>query len=187
MTSLVPFKKLLCANTAIISQQLYDFAKHQININDGTQPSWRFVNSIDLLQQAPALAEFFKQQRLYLRDSAFVVLYDTMPLHVDAPPVIAKINFPVLNGRGWRNAWYHVDSKVLNACPDCVDDLGFANKDISQLDVTQLHQLDSVDDLDTPVVFNSAIPHTVIKTTADKLPRVVASFTFHNQPLEQLK
>lgn len=187
MTPLMPFKTLPCANTATISQQLYDFAQHKVNLSDLTQPSWRFVNSIELLQQAPALAEFFKQHRLYLRDSAFVVLYDTMPLHVDAPPVIAKINFPVVNGQGWRNAWYHVDSEVLLTCPDCVDDLGFANKDISHLDINQLREIDSIDDLDEPVVFNSAIPHTVIKTTANTLPRVVASFTFHNQPLEQLK
>jgi len=37
------------------------------------------------------------------------------------------------------------------------------------------------------IVFHSRIPHNVINLTATELPRIVASFTFVNQPIHLLK
>ena len=37
------------------------------------------------------------------------------------------------------------------------------------------------------IVFHSRIPHSVIKLTPDILPRIVASFTFVNQPTHLLR
>jgi len=36
-------------------------------------------------------------------------------------------------------------------------------------------------------VFNSQVMHSVEKTTATEVPRIVASFTFHNEPLDLLR
>ena len=38
-----------------------------------------------------------------------------------------------------------------------------------------------------PIVFNSQIEHSVEKTTATEVPRIVASFTFYNEPLKCLE
>jgi len=41
-------------------------------------------------------------------------------------------------------------------------------------------------DLDTPIVFNSRMPHEVVKIDGTS-PRIIASFTFTNEPTELLK
>ena len=78
--------------------------------------------------------------------------------HIDEPAVIAKINFPVSNTKGWANRWY-------------VDDILVAEL----LDMSQ------------PIVFNSQIEHSVEQTIASEIPRIVASFTFYNEPLKWLE
>jgi hypothetical protein len=72
--------------------------------------------------------------------------------------VIAKINFPVSNTTGWANRWYINNELVAEL-----------------LDMAQ------------PIVFNSQIEHSVEQTTTAEVPRIVASFTFHNEPLKWLK
>jgi hypothetical protein len=41
--------------------------------------------------------------------------------------------------------------------------------------------------MEQPIVFNSQIEHSVEKITANDIPRIVASFTFYNEPLDFLK
>jgi hypothetical protein len=187
MTSLMPFKTIECGALPQIQRKLLEYIAANTDITDRSQPSWRFLNTTELLRAIPELMQFFSERKLYVQDSAAVILYNTMPLHVDAPPVVAKINFPVLNGMGWANQWYTVDSTLLAACPDTVDELGFVNKDITGIPATELNMIGEIDNLETPIVFNSAIPHMVLKNTPERLPRIVASFTFHNQPLDLLK
>jgi len=47
--------------------------------------------------------------------------------------------------------------------------------------------LDTIVNLDKIIVFNSRIPHSVIKINPSKLPRIVTSLTFKKQPLELLQ
>jgi hypothetical protein len=187
MKSLMPFNPIECADLPAISQGLFDYITANTDVNDRSLPSWRFLNTAELLRAVPELMQFFGERKLYVQDSAAVILYESMPLHVDAPPVVAKINFPVANGQGWTNYWYTVDDALLAACPDTVDDLGFVNKDITGIPELALGLAGTVTDLDMPIAFNSAIPHCVVKHTPEHLPRIVASFTFHNQPLDLLK
>ena len=125
-----------------------------------TKFGWHFINCLELIKTSPNLSNFFKQHTLIPRHAAITVVEDSTHLskHVDELPVIAKINLPVLNTNGWANRWY-------------VDDVMVAEL----LDMSQ------------PVVFNSQILHSVEKTTATDVPRIVASFTFHNEPLDLLK
>jgi len=81
-----------------------------------------------------------------------------LPRHIDQLTVVAKMNFPVINTKGWANRWY-VDNKLVA----------------------------ELQDMPTPLVFNSQIEHSVERTTAIKIPRIVASFTFYNEPLHLLQ
>jgi hypothetical protein len=49
-----------------------------------------------------------------------------------------------------------------------------------------LPEIDRIDNLDKIIAFNSRIPHSVLKNTPATLPRIVASLTFINQPMELL-
>ena len=61
---------------------------------------------------------------------------------------------------------------------------GSTHEDVSGLN---LPEIDRIDDLDKIIVFNSRIPHSVTKYAPTVLPRIVASFTFINQPMELLQ
>jgi hypothetical protein len=104
--------------------------------------------------------DFFKTNKLVPRHAAITIVTesDHLPMHIDEPPVIAKINFPVRNTEGWANRWFDNDKVIAEL-----------------LDMKQ------------PIVFNSQIAHSVDKITATELPRLVASFTFYNEPLKWLK
>ena len=79
-------------------------------------------------------------------------------IHKDEPPVVAKINFPVLNTHDTYNVWF--------------DDYA--------------REIDRVE-CDKPIVFRSDILHTVEIGKNAKLPRLQFSFCFYHEPLHLLK
>jgi hypothetical protein len=121
---------------------------------------WHFVNCKELINAVPELMQFFQIHKLVPRHAAVTIIEnDThLPKHIDELPVVAKINFPVHNTTGWANRWYQNDVLVAELL-----------------------------DMNQPIVFNSQIMHSVEKTTATEPGRIVASFTFHNEPLDYLK
>jgi len=154
------YAELLCDNIDLISNQIYQYIKNNTEIMSTTKYGWHFVDLKDLLDNAPDLLNFFKANKLVPRHAAITIVTesDHLPMHIDEPPVIAKINFPVRNTEGWANRWFDNDKLIAEL-----------------LDMKQ------------PIVFNSQIAHSVDKITATELPRLVASFTFYNEPLEWLK
>jgi len=158
--SLRPFKELECDNIDIISDGIFKYLLTKTELLSTKEYGWHFIDTKELLNFVPSLSEFFRKHKLVPRDAAITIITSNshLPKHIDQPPVVAKINFPVLNTEGWANRWY--DNKKLIA---------------------------EVLDLSGPIVFNSQILHSVEKTTAIKMPRIVASFTFHNEPLDLLQ
>ena len=154
------YVELKCENMSVISQGIYKFLQTQTNILISNQPGWHFVDCTKLLKSVTELAEYFQQLKLYPRHSAVTIVVndDSLPRHIDELPVVAKINMPVLNTKGWSNRWFDGDQLI-----------------------------DELVDQDQPIVFNSQIPHSVVQIGEVNVPRIVASFTFHNEPLELLK
>ena len=107
-----------------------------------------------------ALKTWFDDLGLRVRDISFTVLNDSIKtsIHRDAPPVIAKINFPVLNTQGTYNVRFD-DNK----------------KEIDRVECTK------------PIVLRSDILHTVEIDQDVKYPRIQFSFCFYNEPLHLLK
>jgi hypothetical protein len=154
------YVELPCNNVELISAQIYEYLSEKTDILSTTDYGWHFINCKELLEDAPKLFEYFKENKLVPRHAAITIVTETghLPKHTDEPPVIAKINFPVINTKGWANRWYIDDTIVAEL-----------------LDMTQ------------PIVFNSQVEHSVDRTTATEVPRIVASFTFHNEPLKWLE
>tara|TARA_R110001592_G_scaffold161203_2_gene393779 strand:- start:206 stop:688 length:483 start_codon:yes stop_codon:yes gene_type:complete len=107
----------------------------------------------------PALP-WFASLGLRVRDMSFTIYNETIStdIHKDEPPVIAKINFPVLNTANTYNVWF--------------DDYA--------------REIDRVE-CDKPIVLRSDILHTVEIGKSAKLPRLQFSFCFYNEPLHLLK
>jgi hypothetical protein len=154
------YVELPCNNVKTISAGIYNFLQTKTDVLNIKQFGWQFVDCKKLLDHVPELVDFFKQYKLLPRHAAVTIVSENkhLPKHIDELPVIAKINIPVLNTQGWANRWYENDQLVAELL-----------------------------DMEQPIVFNSQIEHSVEKITANDIPRIVASFTFYNEPLDFLK
>jgi hypothetical protein len=106
------------------------------------------------------LKRWFDGLKLRVRDVSFT-FYDSatkMEIHKDEPPVVAKINFPVLNTQATYNVWFDDDKKEIDRV-EC----------------------------DKPIVLRSDILHTVEIGNRARLPRLQFSFCFYKEPLDLLK
>jgi hypothetical protein len=127
---------------------------------DSYKFGWNFVDINTILDNGPELRDFFKQYKLVPLHAAITLVADDthLPQHIDELPVVAKVNFPVHNTQGWANRWYENDLMI-----------------------------GEVLDMPLPLAFNSQIAHSVERTYAAEVPRIVASFTFKNDPVRLLK
>jgi len=171
---------------SIISANIYKFLQTELTTNGAI--GWQFVDCKKLLKQNPELLQFFMKYKLIPKDAAVTILTETgqLPLHMDELPVIAKINIPVINTLGWVNQWYSISDNDLKNCPTTINQFGKEVEDLRKLPAELFTLAAEIHDLNKVIVFNSRIPHVVNKTTATTTPRIIASFTFHNEPLDLL-
>ena len=103
---------------------------------------------------------WFDELGLKVRDMSYTIYNENIGtnIHRDEPPVIAKINFPVLNTKDTYNVWY--------------DD--WAN---------EIDRVESV----SPIVLRSDILHTVEIGEQANYPRIQFSFCFYDEPLQLLE
>ena len=103
---------------------------------------------------------WFNSLGLKVRDMSFTIYNENIhtDIHRDQPPVIAKINFPVLNTKDTYNVWFDNYANEINRV-EC-------NK---------------------PIVLRSDILHTVEIGNNAKYPRLQFSFCFYNEPLHLLQ
>lgn len=158
--SLKYFVELPCDNVNNISHEIHEFLQINTDLINSNRFGWNFIDCKLLMNSSPTLFKFFKDYKLIPRHASVTIIENNthLPKHIDELPVVAKINFPVINTNGWANRWYKNNQLVAELL-----------------------------DMKLPIVFNSQVEHSVEKTTAINLPRIVASFTFHNEPLDLLK
>ena len=155
---------LECENQKQIEQEMYSFlSKKNILSRKNNLKFWNFLNKEELfncLKECVKLSQWFKTLGLKAREGSFTI-YDeeikTHP-HVDAPPVIAKINFPVLNTEDTYNVWFDENKKEIDRV-ECIN----------------------------PIVLRSNILHTVEIGKAARFPRIQMSFCFYKEPLNFLQ
>ena len=153
--SLKYFVELPCDNVEIISAEIYKFLETNTDLINSDKFGWNFVDCKRLLNNAPTLLEFFKTYKLIPRHAAITIVLDNthLPKHIDELPVVAKINFPVINAQGWANRWYENDRLVAELL-----------------------------DMKLPIVFNSQVVHSVEKTTATISRSTLAPCGFTTNP-----
>ena len=155
---------LECSNQTEIARELHFF----LNKPSGPlqMPVTKFWNFLDkkhayqCLIECPSLAIWFESLALRVREISFTVYNETIKTspHVDAPPVIAKINFPVLNTVDTYNVWFDEDDTEIDRV-ECI----------------------------SPLVLRSNVKHTVQIGGRAKFPRIQVSFCFYNEPIRYLE
>ena len=155
---------LECSNQQVIAQELYSFLNKPTGALN--QPLTKFWNFLDkktaflCLKECPVLSEWLDSLGLCPREISFTVYNETIKTspHVDAPPVIAKINFPVSNTADTYNVWFDENDKEIDRV-ECI----------------------------TPIVLRSDVKHTVEIGNRAKFPRIQFSFCFYKEPLKYLE
>jgi hypothetical protein len=163
-----------------IQVELFNLINNSVNVD--TIEGWYFLDK-KTLKDTPSVLQFCRDLKLIIQDFSIIVLKNDLPKHVDALPQVAKINIPIANTQGWTNVWYSITDEQLAECPS-IEAFGDVHEDVSKLNMPVL---DTIVNLDKIIVFNSRIPHSVIKINPSKLPRIVTSLTFKKQPLELLQ
>lgn len=181
-----PYAELACDNLEQIADEIYSFLADHTDLLTSGAKNWQFLDTKQLLINSPNLSAFFAEHKLYVRNASVTLLYEDLPLHLDVLPMIAKINIPVRNTLGWTNRWFAITDDEIKQLPKIINSFGEEQEDARVLDIDQLELLGELHDLDRPIVFHSRVPHDVINQTAAVFPRIVASFTFLNQPVELL-
>ena len=152
-----------CPKQQSISNNLHEFF---LEIT-GKKQLENFWNTLDRQQikeyfNRPNLEikEWFKELGLVVRDMSYTMYNEVVQtdVHTDAPPVVAKINFPVLNTKDTYNVWF--DQK---------------GNEIDRVECTK------------PIVLRSDIPHTVETGPNAHFPRIQFSFCFYKEPINLLK
>lgn len=155
---------LECAKQKQIAQELYSFLSNKNGpMERDNLKFWNFLNKKDLfncLKKCMSLSHWFETLELKVREASFTIYNNEIKTHphVDAPPVIAKINFPVLNTEDTYNVWFDKNKKEIDRV-ECVN----------------------------PIVLRSDILHTVEIGKLAIFPRIQMSFCFYNEPLKFLQ
>lgn len=156
------YKILECGNLENISKELYEFLLDKEQLDRPDIQFWNFLSKKDLYdftKKCPYTVSWFDGMSLKVREGSFTIWNNkvkTSP-HVDAPPVIAKINIPVLNTKDTYNVWFDENKNEIDRV-ECVH----------------------------PIVLRSNILHTVELGKQAILPRIQMSFCFYNEPINQL-
>ena len=155
---------LECVNQKQIANELHLFLlKENRLLEKDNLKFWNFLNKKELfncLKECAALSHWFETLGLKAREGSFTVYNNeikTSP-HVDAPPVVAKINFPVCNTTDTYNVWFNNNKKEIDRV-ECIK----------------------------PIVLRSDILHTVEIGKLAQFPRIQMSFCFYKEPIDYLK
>lgn len=187
MNNLKPYVELECEDLEIIQSKIYDFLLNDTELISSGAKNWQFLDTKKLMTSIPELVKFFLKNKLYVQNASVTLLSEDLLLHIDTLPMIAKINIPIRNTKGWVNRWYELSNNEIAKLSRIKNPFGDEQESVSGLVIDDLKLATELHDMSKAIVFNSRIPHNVINLTATELPRIVASFTFVNQPIHLLK
>lgn len=157
------YQILECKNLQAISNELYDFILSKKQTERADLKFWNFLTKQDLYELTKTCSHtmtWFNDLELKIREASFTIYNDkiqTTP-HVDAPPVIAKINIPVVNTKDTYNVWFDENKLEIDRV-ECVQ----------------------------PIVLRSDILHTVEIGSNAVFPRIQMSFCFYKEPIGYLE
>jgi hypothetical protein len=189
---LKPYHQLDCADDLqkIISEKTIDFLKSKTDIflKLDKLSLWNKLNTVEVIKHVPELVDYFKTLDLKLKELSVTVCNNNknIGLHIDELPVVAKINFPILNTKSSRNLWYSVPPNLMTEIEPIVNLFGSKFYDLSTIDLSKCKKLADVEVV-KPVVFNSQIPHMINMSECKEFPRLVLTCMFFNEPVDFLK
>lgn len=153
---------------------------------------WKKIEYKNLVKTCPSLIRYMKSIRIPIREVTIGLLTESMKdsgflLHIGAPPLNFKINFPILNTEDVYTEWYDIPKEKLDEIKLMVND----HTNTLQYDLSMLHDtvhenfdlITSYNMHSCPIIFNSWIPHRVMPGPKAKFPRIMIATMPINDPL----
>jgi hypothetical protein len=186
--------ELECGVLDKIQEEILHWVDKNTNFLNEKEDSefWKKVEYKNLGKTCPSLMNYMKSIRIPIREITIGLLTESMRdsgfgLHIGAPPLNFKINFPILNTEDVYTEWYNIPKEKLDELATMTNH----HTNTEQYNLAALH--DTVHekyDLITsynmhrcPIVFNSWIPHRVMAGPAAKFPRIMIATMPINDPI----
>jgi hypothetical protein len=102
------FHKLECAELPQIQAEALAYIE---SANPTYVGFWNKINTADFLKVNPTVFKYCLKLGYNINEVALLVASEQQAppkIHVDEPPLIAKINFPILNASTTQTQWYDV-------------------------------------------------------------------------------
>lgn len=186
-----PYHELDCDVLPAIQKEALQWLNERYDLSDQSSLKtelWLKIDTKDFFKSNVSLRSWVRTLNLFCREVAVTVINDMSGagLHIDEPPVTAKINVPILNYRNVINEWYHVPESVIASVDPWTNRFGSKFYYLDSIDIARCDLLGSIE-IKSPVVFNSQIPHRVVCLDGAKFPRVVLTCMFADEPINYLK
>ena len=169
------YKTLLCDNFQEINQEILQHIQTVVNI-DTTPVFWNPISVVDFTRATSKLQQWLKNQKLQIASLAVTVAKspDYDGAHLDAPPCVYKLSWPILNTEYTFNRWFE----------PLTDDLEietFASGGVRFCNQAQLKELDRKR-VDTPMLICVNVPHDVYFEPHAVFPRLGLQCRLFNEP-----
>jgi hypothetical protein len=189
---LKPYHVLECDSDLqkIIADGVFAFLQTQTDLfaDLDSRSLWNKLDTLALVRAVPELSRYFLTLGLKLKEVAVTVCNNTKGagLHIDELPVVAKINFPILNTQGSLNQWYCVPEQLMSTVEPVINEFGAKFYNLGSIDLLKCKKIAEIE-ISKPVVFNSQIAHMIDTTNCQVFPRLVLTCMFFNEPVDFLK
>jgi hypothetical protein len=167
-----PFALLTCPVLSEIQKETIEYINSHTDIFTPGM-FWNKINSKDFLKHNQTLVKFLLSLKMFPNEVALLRTDKNTPppkVHIDESPLIAKINFPILNTSGTLTRWYDIPKTVIDKLPIIKSPFGADVPDFNDLPE---YPIVGEYDMQSAIVFNSSMPHAVITTPESVFPRIL--------------
>lgn len=165
------YKQFICNELADINQEVLSYID-TLKLGAGF---WNPVDIRDFIQANPKFKQWILANNLAIKSIAVTQGLDPNCCgpHIDTPPSVYKLSWPVLNTEKTFNRWYIASCD----CPTKTNSFG----GINYLDSTKLIEIDRMR-VDAPAIIATGVPHDVLCESDAKFPRLGLQCQLFNEP-----
>jgi hypothetical protein len=169
------YKKLSCPDYQTINQQVLDFVMAQ-NLIENSQHFWNPINTLDFVRSVPEFQSWLATHNLQLHSLAVTMGFNTAccGIHIDTPPAVNKLSWPILNTKNTYNRWFTSKSSSVSIK---INELGGQ----SYLNAHELEEIGRMEVVD-PCIINAGIPHDVWFAEPAVFPRIGLQCMLFQEP-----
>jgi hypothetical protein len=169
------FKKLSCNNYVNINEQIFDYIK-STGLIETSSEFWNFLDTLEFVKATPLLQEWLALHQLKIRSLAVTIGRNPSccSVHVDTPPAVNKLSWPVSNTKHTFNRWFQ---ELVPNCDVKINQLGGK----SYLNTAQLEEI-ARSEVDEPSIINAGIPHDVWCDDQAVFPRIGLQCMLFREP-----